>query len=192
MNIVTVYLFRFLNEKVYIQQSTLMKDSIIRVCLLKKALYDLKQFIWVWYQTLQNFLQKLNFRCVNTDHDLFVFNDKFIYIAIYVNNILFFSALNNLRVLEVMQKLWDHFQITDLDEVSHYLDIKIDNNIKNKIITLHQSTYLKKVIERYNIKNITLTKISILSEILNSLNSNLNQASKKTIMWYQSAVEALM
>ena len=192
MNIVTVYLFRFLDEKVYIHQSTLMKDDTSRVCLLKKALYSLKQSAHVWYQTLQNFLKKLSFKCINSDQELFIFNDKFIYIAIYVDDILFFTASDNSQVLKVMQELWDCFQMTDLDEVLHYLDIKVNNDIENKISKLHQSTYLKKVLDRYDIKDITLTKISMFSEILNSLNSNSNQASKKTIMWYELAVEALM
>ena len=43
MNIVTAYLFKSLDKKVYICQSTLMKDDTLRVCLLKKTLYDLKQ-----------------------------------------------------------------------------------------------------------------------------------------------------
>ena len=64
--------------------------------------------------------------------------------------------------------------MTDLGKVFHYLDMKVDNNIRNKIITLCQFIYLRKVLERYDIKDITLIKILILSEILNSLNSNLN------------------
>ena len=58
---------------------------------------------------LQDFLKKLSFKHINADYKLFIFNDKFIYIAIYVNDILFFSASDNSWVLEVMQELWDHF-----------------------------------------------------------------------------------
>ena len=47
MNVMTVYLFEFLDEKVYIRQLTLMKDGTMRVYLLKKALYSLKQSVWV-------------------------------------------------------------------------------------------------------------------------------------------------
>ena len=48
MDVVMAYLFGFLDEKVYIRQSMLMKDSTMRVCLLKKALYSLKQSARVW------------------------------------------------------------------------------------------------------------------------------------------------
>ena len=65
--------------------------------------------------------------------------------------------------------------------MSHYLSMKIDNDIKNKTITLHQFTYLKKILDRYNMKGATLLKISMSSEVLNSLESNSGQASKKII-----------
>ena len=47
--------------------------------------------------------------------------------------------------------------------------MKVDNNIRNKIITLCQFTYLRKVLERYDMKDVTLTKISMSPEILNSV-----------------------
>ena len=72
--------------------------------------------------------------------------------------------------------------MTDLGEISHYLDIEVDNDIRNKIITLCQFTYLRKVLKRYDMKDATLIKISMLSEILNSLNSNSNQTLKKIII----------
>ena len=49
MNVMTAYLFEFVDKKMYIRQSTLMKDSTMRVYLLKNALYSLKQSAWVWY-----------------------------------------------------------------------------------------------------------------------------------------------
>ena len=72
--------------------------------------------------------------------------------------------------------------MTDLGEISHYLNIEVDNDIRNKIITLCQFTYLRKVLKRYDMKDATLIKILMLSEILNSLNSNSNQTLKKIII----------
>ena len=74
--------------------------------------------------------------------------------------------------------------MTDLSEVSHYLSMEVNNNFEKKTITLHQSTYLKKVIDRYSMKNVTPSKISMLPGVPNSLNSNSNQASKEMITWY--------
>ena len=82
--------------------------------------------------------------------------------------------------------------MTDLGEVSHYLSMEVDNNIEKKTITLRQFTYLKKVIDRYGMKDVTPLKIPMSPGVSNSLNPNPNQASKETITWYQSAVSALM
>ena len=79
MNVIIAFLYEFLDEKMYVRQSTHMKDEISKVCLLKKTLYDLKQFSHVWYQTLQDFLQKLSFKRIETNHDFFVSIDKFIF-----------------------------------------------------------------------------------------------------------------
>ena len=98
MDIVTAYLFGFLDETVYIYQPTLMDDSTGRVCMLKKALYGLKQSARVWYQMLQDFLKKLGFKRVEADHGFFVSNDKSIFIAVYVDDILFFGAPNDKQI----------------------------------------------------------------------------------------------
>ena len=52
MNVIIAFLYEFLDEKMYVRQSTRMKDETSRICLLKKIFYDLKQSFRVWYQTL--------------------------------------------------------------------------------------------------------------------------------------------
>ena len=105
MDVVTAYLFGFLDETVYIYQPTLMDDGTGRVCILKKALYGLKQSARVWYQTLQDFLKKLGFKRIEADHGFFFSNDKSIFIAVYVDDILFFGVPNNKRIQDAMQDL---------------------------------------------------------------------------------------
>ena len=192
INVIIAFLYEFLDEKIFVRQFTRMKDETSRVCLLKKTLYDLKQFSRVWYQTLQDFLQKLSFKRVETNHDFFVSIDKFIFVLVYVNDLLFFENSNDQRVKDAMQSLRDRFQMIDLNDVSHYFNIKIDNDIKSKIITFRQSTYLRKIVARYDMKNCKLTKILMSSRIFNSLNFFFEQIDKKTLTWYQLIVEILM
>ena len=61
MDVITAFLYGFLDEEIYIMQPTMFEDGTTRVCFLKKALYGLKQAPRVWYQTLLDFLQKLDF-----------------------------------------------------------------------------------------------------------------------------------
>ena len=53
-NVVIVFLYKFLNEISYVTQSILfeIKKKKQIICLLKKALYDLKQASRIWYQTI--------------------------------------------------------------------------------------------------------------------------------------------
>ena len=91
-----------------------------------------------------------------------------------------------------MQSLRDRFQMIDLNDISHYLDMKIDNDIKSKTITLRQSTYLRKIVVRYDMENCKFTKILMSFEIPNLLNFSFEQTDKEILTWYQSVVETLI
>lgn len=82
-----------------------------------------------------DFLKKLDFYKTETDHSLFVSSDKIIFIAVYVDYLLLFGADGDLRIDNVMQNLCDQFKMTDLGDVSHYLDMEVDVNPNKKIIT---------------------------------------------------------
>ncbi len=82
--------------------------------------------------------------------------------------------------------------MTDLGNVSHCLGMEVDVNLGKKKITLRQSTYLKKILERYRMSDCRPVKIPISPGIANSLIAYENQAEKDTVSWYQSAVGALM
>ena len=82
--------------------------------------------------------------------------------------------------------------MTNLDEVLHYLGIEVYNNVEKKIITLRQSTYLKKIVSRYSLEGCRPAKVPMSPGVPNSLDLNTGQATKDTITWYQSAVGVLM
>ncbi len=103
---------------------------------LKKTLYGLKLVPRVWYQTLLDFLRKLNFHKTEADHGLFVSADKTIFIAVHLDDLLLFGADIDSRIDGVMQNLRDRFQMTDLGDVSHYLGIEVDINLGKKTITI--------------------------------------------------------
>ncbi len=146
----------------------------------------------VWYQTLLDFLRKLDFHKTEADHGLFVSADKTIFIAVYVDHLLLFGADINLRIDDVMQNLRDRFQMTDLGDVSHYLGMKVDVNLGKKTITLRQSTYLKKILERYGMSDYRPAKIPISPEVSNSLIAYQSQAEKSIVARYKIAVGASM
>ena len=102
IDVITAFFYGFFDEKIYIMQLTIFKDNTTRVCFLKKALYDLKQAPRVWYQTLLNFLRKLNFHKTKIDYSLLVSTNKTMFIAIYMDNLLLFDANIDLCINDII------------------------------------------------------------------------------------------
>lgn len=69
------------------------------------------------------------------------------FIAIYVDDLLLFSADIDSCIDDIMQNLWNRFWKTDLSDISHYLRIEEDVDHSKKTIIFWQSTYLKKMLE---------------------------------------------
>ncbi len=105
IDVITAFLYGFLDEEIYIMQQTIFEDATTRVCFLKKILYGLKQAPRVWYPTLLDLLRKLDFYKTEADHDLFVSADKTIFIAVFVDNLLLFGTEIDLCIDDVMQNL---------------------------------------------------------------------------------------
>ena len=104
MDVVTAFLYGYLDEEIYIIQPTLFEvaGGEQKVCLLRKALYGLKQSPRVWYQTLLDFLQKIGFKHTESDHGVFVSEDMFI--AIYVDD-LFIMGKDTLKLQQLQAEL---------------------------------------------------------------------------------------
>ena len=62
------------------------------MCRLRKVLYRLKQAPQVWYQTLADIVKKLGLEHLELDHGVFVSQDQKLYVAILVDNLLFFCS----------------------------------------------------------------------------------------------------
>ncbi len=92
MDVVTAFLYGFLDEVIYVEQPHLFTTKLDKVCKLIKTLYWLKQALHVWYKTLVEFLKKLGFIPLELDHGIFISKDKQLFIAVYVNDLLLFGA----------------------------------------------------------------------------------------------------
>lgn len=60
------------------------------------------------------------------------------------------------------------FEMTNLREISHYLDIEIDIEVRKKI-SFCQITYFRKILEYYQMANSKPTSIIISPNVINSL-----------------------
>ena len=190
MDVVTAFLYRFLDEVIYIEQPHLFTTKPDEVCKLINALYGLKEALHILYKTLVESLKKLGFVRLELDHGIFISKDKQLFIAVYVDDLLFFGA-NISRLEDIQQKLRDQFKMTDLGDISHYLGMEVDYVVGEKI-TLCQSTYLKKVLDRFKMTGCKPATVPMNPGVANSLLPYDGNADKATIKWYQSAIGSLM
>lgn len=82
----------------------------------------------------------------------------------------------------MQEKLRDRFKMTDLRDVSHYLQIYFNHIISEKI-NLCQSTYLKKVLNRLKLTECKPASISIDPRVKNFLLPYDRNTDKETIKW---------
>ena len=100
---------------------------------------------------------KLGFHRLEQEHGVFVSEDKQLFITIYVDNLLIFGA--DIPQLEKIQNhLSDCFKMTNLGNISHYLRIEVDVEVK-KTIKMTQVIYMKKVLKRFGMKDCQSTSI---------------------------------
>ena len=191
MNIVIAFLYELLDEIIYvIQLNGFIEDSEL-VCRLIKALYELKQSFQMWYEVIKDFFKSLNFKFINSDNSVFVSKNKKIYIVVYVNDLLIVDEDMN-YINEIKSKLSNRFKMHDLRSAQHYLSIEIvyDDNF----ILFRQINYLKKMLERFEMKNCKVVNSSMKPDLTAVMifSNDEHQAYANIIYWYESVVDSLM
>ena len=91
MNVVTAFLYCFLDEVIYMEQSHLFATELDKVCKLIKALYGLKQVPHIWYKTFVELVKKLRFTRLELNYRIVVSVNKQLFIAVYIDNLLIFG-----------------------------------------------------------------------------------------------------
>ncbi len=96
----------------------------------------------------------------------------------YVDDLLLFDLnLNDLQ--NIQNQLKQRFKMTNLRQLSHYLEMKI-TIISDKLV-LTQSIYLKKILKQFEMNEFKLVSISMKSEVINSLMPAIDEADQATI-----------
>lgn len=144
----TAFLNGDLNETVYMEQPIGFSDGTNRVCRLKKSLYGLKQASRCWNQKFTDFIRAFGFSQCKADSCVFVSREKkkLIILAIHVDDGLIVGEDAN-EINRVILHLREKFEIKDTN-VDCFLGLEINKNSDGSIF-LHQTTYTKKVLEKF-------------------------------------------
>nr|GEY28892.1 copia protein [Tanacetum cinerariifolium] len=131
---------------------------------LKKALYGLKQAPKSWYDRLKAFLIKHEYSIGIVDNTLFTKKSKsrLIIVQIYVDEIIFGSTSQNLCD-DFAKIMHDEFEMSMMGELNFFLGLQI-KQMKDGIF-FNQSKYLKKMLQKFGLKDSKPTKTSMSMEI---------------------------
>lgn len=96
-----------------------------KVCLLRKAIYGLKQASWAWYIKIHDFLIEFGTTRSKADHNLY-FNkeaDLTLIVLIYVDDLLI-TGNNSIKVESLIKELEKKFQMSKLGLLTFYIGIE--------------------------------------------------------------------
>lgn len=177
----TVFLYGNLSENIYMKppERDINLDSNKVVCKLKKSIYGLKQSARCWSDHFREFFRTFDFqesvadKCIFRDSN----NGENVYLALYVDDGVI-AARSKKAIDEVTNNLKEHFELTVERNVKTFVGMNIERDRANKRLFVHQQTYTKRIIERFDIENaktvnipsdphVTLNPASENSEVLN-------------------------
>ena len=156
MDIKTAFLNGELDEEIYMDQPIgfVTKGQKHKVCKLKQSIYGLKQSSRQWNLRVYRVILSNGFTMIKEDYCVYVKRSKgsFIILSLYVDDILL--ADNDMEMI-IATKGWlsSNFEMKDMGEADYILGVKILRDRSKKLLGLSQQTYIKKVLERFQMHN---------------------------------------
>ena len=160
LDVKTAFLHGDLKEEIYIDQleGFKVKGKEHMICKLKKSMYSLKQASRQWYKKFDSFMVGHGYTRTNADHCVYVRkfpNGKFVILLLYVDDMLIVGQ--DAGVIGNLQKdLFKSFDLKDLGLARQILGMQILHDRKAKKLWLSQEKYIKRVLERFNMKHARL------------------------------------
>ncbi len=170
-------------------QLTNFEQRINQICKLNKALYDLKQFSKVWFETLIKFFFSFNYVSLNVEFNVFMKND--IMIVIFVNDLIF-TKFDLAIIFWLKNALHEWFEINDLKSCIYHFDMMIVKNRRFKLLILNQNVYVKQILRNHEMWNCKFFVIfmNVSCRLIKIFNDYIVDKNFKTN--YQSIVKLLM
>ena len=162
MDVVTAFLHGRLNEEVYMKIPPYMNiaNPEGKVLKLKGALYGLKQSSHVWGKTFESFMLRSGFKQCVMDTCIYTrgTGQSRIVLGIHVDDQAIIGP-NKQVIAKFKQELAAEFKMKDLGALTHILGVEVKRDRRNRVLTLHQGSYMRQVLERYGMQDCNPTKL---------------------------------
>jgi len=154
MDVKMVFLNGDLEENVYMTQYSkgfVVEGKENMGCHLKKLNYGLKQASRQWYLKFDETIKRFGFKENVEDNCVYAKfkNGKYIFLILYVDNILLASSDMNL-LMETKKFLSSNFDMKDFGEASFALGIEIHRDRRKGVLGLSQKAYIEKVLKKFS------------------------------------------
>ena len=189
MDVKSAFLNGVLNEEIYMKQPQgfIAARQEKKVCQLKKAIYGLKQASRAWNQQFHGVLTELGFKWTYSDAGIYVHHQHkgggLLIVVLYVDNTTIMgSSLEDVKQLK--EKLFLHYEMTDLGEIQSYLGMHIYRDRSQRCIEVDQSGYIKSILDRFGMADANPLPTPLLAGADVHLIKNTTQATQAEIKHY--------
>lgn len=152
VDVSTAFLNGELTENIYMYQPEGFVYDNNKVCLLKKAIYGLKQASRVWNKKVESILLKAGYKQSKFESCVYIkCVDKCImFVAVYVDDFLIFSNDENEKC-NLKKLLSDNFKVKDLGKAKRCLGLNITNDCENGIVKIDQKHYIDELVSKFGL-----------------------------------------
>ncbi|GJZ73524.1 retrovirus-related pol polyprotein from transposon TNT 1-94 [Tanacetum coccineum] len=199
LDVKTAFLHGNLDEEIYMLQPEgfEQKGKENLVCRLNKSLYGLKQAPRCWYKRFDSFIIGLGYNRLHADPCAYFKrfgNNDFVILLLYVDDMLV-AGPNKDRISKLKAQLAREFEMKDLGPANKILGMQIHRDRVSRKIWLSQKSYVKKILQRFNMQDCKPISTPFPTNI--KLSSKMSPSSEKERMEmsrvpYASAVGSLM
>ena len=162
MDVVTAFLHGRLDEEVYMKIPPYMNvpHPEGKVLKLKGALYGLKQSSHVWGKTFEKFMLRSGFKQCVMDTCIYTrgTGQSRIILGIHVDDQAIIGP-SKVVIKRFKEELAAEFKMKDLGQLTHILGVEVSRDRRHKVLTLHQASYVRQVLERYGMQDCNPTKL---------------------------------
>jgi hypothetical protein len=152
MDVITAYLAGELEEEIYMTPPGGLPGAAQKVCRLKKGLYGLKQSARVWNQRIRKKLNESGMIVTESDHSVWVSQDRNLILALYVDDIVLFAR--DMQAIQWMKGILNtNFNMKDLGPISTVLGIRVRRDRARKVLWADQSHYVKDILKEFQYEN---------------------------------------
>jgi hypothetical protein len=160
LDVKSAFLNGDLTEEVYVSQPPGfvidgMEGKVLR---LNKALYGLRQALRAWNAKLHSTLRSLGFTRSPSEHAVYVRGEASsrLLLGVYVDDLIV-TGNSTPEIAKFKQEMMDRFKMSDLGLLSYYLGMEVTQ--RNGEITLCQSAYAAKLLEKAGMTNCTTSQV---------------------------------